>query len=39
VQAGVRFSPTDKIDLDLIYGRNVNGENAHWLTLGFNVRF
>ena len=27
------------IDLDLIYGRNIAGENANWITVGLNVRF
>jgi hypothetical protein len=29
----------DNLDIDVIYGRNVFGENAHWITLGFNLRF
>ncbi len=35
VQAGVRFSPNKNLDIDIIYGRNINGENANWLTIGF----
>jgi hypothetical protein len=38
-QLGLRITPVDKIDVDLIYGRNINGENANWLTVGLNVRF
>jgi hypothetical protein len=38
-QAGVRFTPVDHMDIDLIYGRNITGENAHWVTLGLNYRF
>jgi len=38
-QIGVRYTPLDKIDIDVIYGHNVTGENAHWLTLGVNWRF
>jgi hypothetical protein len=38
VQAGLRFTPHEKIDLDLIYGRNITGENANWFTVGLNVR-
>lgn len=38
-QAGLRFTPQDKVDLDLIYGRNITGENTHWFTIGLNVRF
>ncbi len=37
-QAGLRFTPHEKIDLDLIYGRNIFGENANWFTIGLNVR-
>jgi hypothetical protein len=39
MQAGLRFTPHDKIDFDLIYGRNLTGERSDWLTLGMNVRF
>ncbi len=38
-QLGLRLTPKDNIDLDLIWGRNLTGENAHWLTLGVNLRF
>jgi hypothetical protein len=38
-QLGVRYTPQNKIDIDLIYGHNITGENAHWLTLGVNFRF
>jgi hypothetical protein len=38
-QTGIRLTPISNLDVDLIYGRNINGENSHWLTLGFNVRF
>ncbi len=38
-QIGVRFTPQDNIDLDLIYGHNITGENSHWLTVGLNLRF
>ena len=38
-QIGLRVTPKDNIDLDLIWGRNITGENAHWLTLGLNLRF
>jgi len=37
-QSGVRYSPTKKIDWDLIYGRNLLGEGANWITLGLTVR-
>ena len=38
-QAGLRVTPIDTIDFDLIYGRNITGENANWITVGMNVRF
>lgn len=38
-QAGLRWTPHDKIDFDLIYGRNIGGENADWITAGVNLRF
>ena len=38
-QAGIRFTPIKTVDLDLIYGRNIGGENANWITVGLNVRF
>jgi hypothetical protein len=37
-QAGLRITPHEKIDIDLIYGRNILGENANWFTIGLNVR-
>jgi hypothetical protein len=36
-QTGVRWSPRSNLDVTVIYGRNLNGENANWLTLGFTV--
>jgi hypothetical protein len=38
MQAGLRFTPHEKIDLDVIYGRNINGEDANWITVGLNLR-
>lgn len=38
-QIGLRYRPIDTIDFDIIYGRNINGENAHWITAGVNLRF
>ncbi len=38
-QAGIRITPIETLDLDLIYGRNIGGENANWVTVGLNVRF
>jgi hypothetical protein len=37
-QAGLRFTPHEKFDIDLIYGRNILGEDANWFTIGLNVR-
>ena len=38
-QAGLRFTPVEHFDIDVIYGRNIAGENANWITVGLNVRF
>jgi len=38
-QIGLRWTPAEAFDIDLIYGRNITGENANWLTLGVNLRF
>jgi hypothetical protein len=38
-QLGLRFTPQDNIDIDVIWGHNITGENAQWVTLGLNVRF
>ena len=38
-QIGLRWTPAEAFDIDLIYGRNITGENANWLTLGLNLRF
>lgn len=38
-QVGLRFTPQEHYDIDLVYGRNITGENAHWITVGLNVRF
>ena len=38
-QAGLRITPIDTLDFDIIYGRNILAENANWITLGMNVRF
>ena len=38
-QAGLRYRPVDAVSVDLIYGRNLTGENANWLTLAATVRF
>jgi hypothetical protein len=38
-QIGVRFTPHEKFDIDLILGRNLTGEHATWFTAGVNLRF
>jgi hypothetical protein len=38
-QLGLRYTPIEAFDVDVIYGRNITGENAHWITVGLNVRF
>ena len=38
-QAGIRWRPIDAVSFDVIYGRNITGENANWLTLVTTVRF
>jgi hypothetical protein len=38
-QLGLRYTPKDNIDVDLIWGRNITGENSNWVTLGVNLRF
>ena len=39
LQTGVRYRPNEIFSVDLIYGRNISGENANWITLGTTVRF
>lgn len=38
-QAGLRFTPLKSLDVDVIYGHNIGGENAHWITAGLTARF
>jgi hypothetical protein len=38
-QAGLRYRPVDQFSIDLIYGRNINGEDANWITLATTIRF
>jgi hypothetical protein len=38
-QVGLRYTPIETLDFDMIYGRNITGENANWITVGMNVRF
>ncbi len=34
IQTGVRYRPNDIFSVDVIYGRNITGENSNWITLG-----
>ena len=38
-QTGVRYRPNVIFSVDLIYGHNITGENANWITLGTTIRF
>lgn len=38
-QLGLRYTPKENIDFDVIWGRNITGENSNWVTLGVNLRF
>ena len=38
-QTGVRYRPNEIFSVDVIYGRNIMGENANWITIGTTIRF
>lgn len=38
-QTGVRYRPKEIFSIDLIYGHNITGENANWITLGTAIRW
>jgi hypothetical protein len=38
-QTGMRYRPNDIFSVDVIYGRNISGENANWITIGTTIRF
>ena len=38
-QTGVRYRPNEIFSVDLIYGRNITGENSNWITIGTTIRF
>jgi hypothetical protein len=38
-QTGLRWRPIDRWNVDLIYGRNITGENANWVTVATIIRF
>jgi hypothetical protein len=37
-QSGIRYSPIKDVDWDVIYGRNLTGEQANWITLALTFR-
>jgi hypothetical protein len=39
MQVGLRFTPIDPIDIDVIYGYKVTGVNAQWITVGLTYRY
>src|SRR6266702_6768012 len=38
-QTGVRYRPNEIFSVHVIYGHNITGENANWITIGTTVRF
>lgn len=38
-QTGLRYRPSEIFSIDVIYGRNISGENANWITIGTTIRF
>jgi hypothetical protein len=38
-QTGFRWRPIEPFSIDLVYGRNITGENANWITLATIYRF
>ena len=38
-QTGMRYRPNEIFSIDLIYGHNITGESANWITLGTTIRF
>jgi hypothetical protein len=38
-QTGMRYRPNEVFSIDLIYGHNITGENANWITIGTTFRF
>ncbi len=39
LQTGIRYRPNEIFSIDVIYGHNITGENADWITVGTTVRF
>jgi hypothetical protein len=38
-QTGLRWRPVDRFNIDVIYGRNITGEGASWITVASVIRF
>jgi hypothetical protein len=38
-QTGVRYRPNEIFSVDVIYGHNIMGESANWITIGTTIRF
>lgn len=38
-QTGVRYRPSEIFSVDVIYGHNIQGESANWITVGTTIRF
>lgn len=38
-QLGLRWRPVDRFSIDAIWGHNITGENAQWMTIGTTIRF
>ena len=39
IQTGFRYRPNETFSVDVIYGHNITGEGANWITVGTTVRF
>ena len=37
-QLGIQYSPVATVDILAIYGQNITGRSAHWITLGLTFR-
>lgn len=38
-QTGVRYRPNEIFSVDVIYGHNISGQSANWITIGTTIRF
>ena len=38
-QTGLRWRPSEEFSIDVIYGHNITGEAANWITIGTTIRF